>query len=104
MTAWERRGIGAIVVTLLSAGIGVAYFAYLRMAPFPPTSVRIVALIWLARALVGFILGASAMARRVRLSFAFASILLSVPNIILAAIFALAAIMGDNPAPPTSPT
>ena len=100
----EQPGLGALIVTVVAAAVGLGYFVYLNATPFPPVWVRLVPLIWLACALVGLVLGGRVLAGRGRKALALASVVLSVPSIMLAAIFLLAALMGDAPAPPGTAT
>ncbi len=99
MARSERPGMVALAVTVASAALGIAYFAYLNATPFPPTWVRLVALLWLGGALTGLIMGVTAFARQPRLQLALISILLGLPSVVFAAIFGLAALMGDASAP-----
>src|SRR5688572_11505986 len=100
MARSERPGVVALAVTVASAALGIAYFAYLNATPFPQTWVRIAALLWLGGALAGLAMGVAAFARQPRIQLALISILVGLPNVVFAAIFGLAALMGDAPAPP----
>ena len=100
----EQPGLVALVVTVVAAAVGLGYFVYLNATPFPPAWVRIVALIWFVGALGGLVRGGRVLAGRGRKALALTSVVLSVPSIMLAAIFLLAALMGDAPAPPGTPT
>ncbi|MDP9372905.1 MAG: hypothetical protein M3Q65_10745 [Chloroflexota bacterium] len=87
-------GLIALLVALESLAVGVVYYAYLVAVPFPPDWVRIVALIWLAGALAGLLLGLAAILANARRHLGIAALVLSIPSVPLAAIFALAALMG----------
>ena len=101
MVEREQPGLVALVVTVASVAVGIAYFVYLNATPFPPVWVRIVALIWFVCALGGLVLGVRVLSGRGRNALAVISVVLSVPSIMLAATFLLAALMGDAP-PATS--
>jgi predicted secreted protein len=88
------KGLAAILTTLLSALLGGAYYTYLVMVPFPPDLVRIVPLVWLAAAFVGLMLGIEAIRTGSRKYLGVASVALNIPNVLLAAIFAMAALTG----------
>lgn len=85
----------AAVATVASAAVGIGYRAYLVATPFPPAWVRGVALLWFVGALGGVCLGLIAAVRRRPVPLALASLLLGLPNVAFAAIFLMAALMGD---------
>lgn len=84
----------ATLVTLGAAMLGTLYYAYLVAVPFPPDIARVVPFIWLGGAFSGLILGAQAIRANSRRYLAVASVVLSLPNILLAAIFSMAATFG----------
>ena len=87
--------IRALLVVVGSALVGALYFAYLRSEPFPPNIVRAVPLVWMAGCAMGWILVAAALRFDTRKRPAVAAVTLNVPNTLFAAIFLLAAVMGD---------
>ncbi len=87
-------GLIALLVAVASLALGGIYYAYLVAVPSPPDWVRIVALIWLAGALAGLLLGLAAILANARRHLGIAALVLSIPSVPLAAIFALAALMG----------
>lgn len=96
MTPYNRypKGLVALLVTLVSVALGGAYYVYLMYVPFPPDLTRIVPIIWLIGAFTGLILGMVAIRDNSRRYLGSASLILNVPNILLAAIFAFAALVG----------
>ncbi len=105
MTIARRRlwwGLIPIAITLASAALGRAYGAYLDATPFPPDRARLVPVACLITALVGLALSCRALLTRPRGSLATAALLLgaiglllALPNIGYAAVYTLAAAMGD---------
>ena len=85
----------ALPVVIGSAVVGALYFAYLRSEPFPPDVVRVVPLLWLAGCAMGWILVVAALRLDSRKLRTLTALILNVPNTLLAAMFALAAVMGD---------
>ena len=90
------RSVHALWVVVASAALGALYFDYLRGHPFPPDLVRVVPLLWLAGAVAGWIMVVMALRADSRKLAAVAGLLLNVPNTLLAALFTLAALMGDS--------
>jgi hypothetical protein len=88
-------GVRALLVVVGSALVGALYFAYLRSDPFPPDIVRAVPLVWMAGCATGWILVEAALRSDTRKLPAVAAAILNVPNTLFAAMFLLAAIMGD---------
>ncbi len=85
----------ALPITIASSVLGAVYYAYLVAVPFPPDTVRIIPVLWLIVALAGLSFGiALTFSEKDRLR-GVATVVLSVPNIFFAAIFALGALMGD---------
>ncbi len=89
-----RDGGLALLVTMASLVVGVAYVAYLKATPFPPDPVRVVPFVWLVGALAGLTLGLMALVTGPRRFLGAVSALLSLPNIGVAAVYALGALMG----------
>ncbi len=88
------KGLIAILLTVMSLVLGGAYYAYLVAVAFPPDLVRVVPFIWLAGAFAGLIMGLKAIHANSHRYLGIASLALNVPNIVFAAIFAFAALMG----------
>jgi hypothetical protein len=77
-----------------SIAIGASYFAYLNATSFPPDLARLIPLVWLAVAVAGISLGITAIRARRQVYLGVAGILLGLPSVAFAAIFAMAAAMG----------
>jgi hypothetical protein len=92
--------VRALSVVVGSAALGGAYYAYLVAVPFPPDVVRVVPLLWLAGSVAGWILVVQALRLDTRKLAAIVGLILNVPNTLFAAIFLLAALMGDSRAHP----
>ena len=92
----RSESVRALAIVAGSATLGGTYFAYLSAAPFPPDAVRVVPLLWLAGALAGWIFVVRALRLDPRRLAAVVGMILNVPNTMLAAIFSLAALMGDS--------
>ena len=90
----SSRGRIALLVTLASLALGGVYYAYLVAVPFPPGAARIIPFTWLAGALAGLILALGATRADVHRPLGVASVVLGVPSLVLATIFAFAALMG----------
>lgn len=88
------RGRIALLVTLASLALGGAYYAYLVAVPFPPGAARIIPFIWLAGALAGLALALRATHADAHRLLGVACVVLGVPSLVLATIFAFAALMG----------
>lgn len=86
------RSLAVVVGSML---VGALYFDYLRSEPFPPDIVRAVPFVWLAGCAMGWILAVAALRSETRKLPAVAGIILNVPNTLFAAMFSLAAVMGD---------
>ena len=87
--------VRALSVVVGSAALGGAYRAYLLATPFPPDVVRVVPLLWLTGSVVGWILVVQALRLDTRKLAATVGLMLNVPNTLFAAIYSLAALMGD---------
>jgi hypothetical protein len=85
----------ALLVALVSAVVGAAYFAYLNATPFPPDAARLVPFLWLATAALGISLGIAALRARQSSFLGVGAILTGIASGAFAAIFSLAAVMGD---------
>lgn len=81
-----------LLTALMAAGCGMEYYVYLSAVDFPLGAARAVPFLWLALAVMSLVL-ATRVARKSYLSYAV--IALSIPSIVLAAVFATAAIFGD---------
>jgi hypothetical protein len=89
------NGMRALLLVLGSAVLGAVYFSYLKAEPFPPDIVRIVPIVWLAGAVVGGRLAARALRSNDNRVAAGLALALSIPNSVFAALFSMAALMGD---------
>ena len=89
-----RGGEVALLATVASVLVGVAYFNYLKATPFPPNWVRVIPCIWLIGAVAGLLRGLAASTAGPRRILGGISALLSLPNVGFAAIYAFAALMG----------
>ena len=88
-------GMRALLLVVGAAVFGAAYVLYLKTEPFPSDIVRIIPFAWLAGSIVGATLATRALrsgGNRPAAGLAFA---LSMPNTALAALYAMAALMGD---------
>ena len=84
-----------LLLVLASGAIGVAYFSYLTAVPFPPGIVRLVPLVWFAACVAGWVWSLRALRGADGRSLLIVALALNVPSTVLAAIFLLAAVMGD---------
>ena len=89
-----RDGGLALLVTIASLVVGVAYVAYLKAESFPPDAVWVIPFVWLVGALAGLTLGLMALVTGPRRLLGGVSALLSVPNVGVAAVYALGALIG----------
>ncbi len=89
------NGSGALLVVLGSSAGGAAYFSYLTAVPFPPGAARLVPLAWFAGCVVGWVWSVRALRTRDGRALPSVALALNAPNTIFAAIFLLAAMMGD---------
>jgi hypothetical protein len=88
-------GVSAFLLTLGSGLVGGIYFSYLRAEPFPPDIVRVVPITWFIAAVLGGVLATRNFGNRGNKFVAGLAVALSVPNAVLAAVFSMAALMGD---------
>ena len=95
MWSLARDHSARALLVVVGSAVGALYFAYLRSEPFPPDSVRVVPLLWLASCAMGWLLVVTALRFDTRKLRALAALILNVPNTLLAGIFSLAAVMGD---------
>ena len=86
---------GRALLVVLSSSAGAAYFSYLTAVPFPPGIVRLVPLAWFAACVAGWVWSIRALRAGDGRSLPIVALALNVPNTMFAAIFLLAAIMGD---------
>lgn len=91
------NGVVALRVTLASLMVGSGWIVFLNWfaEPFHPDVLRNVPWIWLMLAFAGLILGIQAVLANQRRGSGFLVVILSIPNIPLAAAFSLAAAMAD---------
>jgi hypothetical protein len=82
-------------VVVGSALVGALYNTYLDSEPFPPDIVRVVPVLWLAGCATGWVLALASLRVSNSKRPALAALFLNVPNTLFAAIYSLAAIMGD---------
>ncbi len=85
----------ALLVVLASSAVGAAYFSYLTAVPFPPGIARLVPIVWFAACIAGWVWSIRALRAGVGRSLPFVALALNGPNTMFAAIFLLAAMMGD---------
>ena len=85
----------ALLLVLGSAVLGAVYFSYIHTQPFPPDIVRLVPIVWLAAAVVGGVLAARALRSNDNSLAAGLALVLNIPNAVFAAVFSMAAHMGD---------
>ncbi len=90
-----HQGLRALVTVIGSAALGAAYVTYITAVAFPPDGVRVVPLLWLGTACVAWFLVRHAFRADAAKLLGIASGVLNVPNTLLAAVFSLAALMGD---------
>ena len=93
--AQSPNGARAIVVTVASALVGAGYYGYLVGVDFPPAAVRFIPVAWLALALLAARFALAAVQTDARRALGVAAALLAVPNVGLAVLFTLAALLGD---------
>ena len=89
------NGMRALVLVMGSAVLGAMYFSYLNAEPFPPDIVRLVPIAWLVGALLGGVLAARALRSNSNRVAAGLALALNIPNAVFAALFSMAALMGD---------
>ena len=89
------NGLRALLVVLASSAVGAACFSYLTAVPFPPGTVRFVPLAWFAACVAGWVWSIQALRAGDGRSLSIAALALNVPSTMFAAIFLLAAMMGD---------
>jgi hypothetical protein len=89
------NGMRALLLVLGSAVLGAVYFSYIHSEPFPPDIVRLVPIVWLACALVGGVRAGRALRSNNNRVAAGLALALNIPNSVFAAIFSMAALMGD---------
>ena len=89
------KGLGALLVVLASSAVGAVYFLYLKTVPFPPDIARLVPLAWFAACAAGWAWSIRALRAGDGRFLPSVALVLNVPNTLLAAIFSLAAVMGD---------
>ena len=85
----------AVTITALSALAGMAYYVYLKNVPFPPDLARIVPLAWLVGAIIGLRWGLRAFRADMTRPVGFVIIAVGLLSVLLAAVFSMAALMGD---------
>ncbi len=94
----DRRmsdGMRALFLVVGSVVSGVTYFQYLSAEPFPPNIVRLVPIAWLTGSVLGARLAVRALRGDRNRMAAGLALILSVPSTVLAAVFTMAALMGD---------
>ena len=80
---------------IVSIALGIAYVVYLNSVDFPPAVARLLPFLWLATAVVGWVLSMRAVRTEAYHPLAFISLALNVPNTAFGGMFAFAALMGD---------
>ncbi|MBM4195168.1 MAG: hypothetical protein FJ202_12435 [Gemmatimonadetes bacterium] len=88
-------GARALLLTIASGLVGGLYFSYLTAEPFPPDIVRLVPIAWFVAAVLGGALATRSVGGPGNKVIAWLAVALSVPNALFAAVFSLAALMGD---------
>ena len=88
-------GTRALLLVVSSAVVGAIYFQYLTAEPFPPDIVRIVPIAWLVGSLLGGALATRALRTGGNRLAAGLALALDIPSSVFAAVFSLAALMGD---------
>lgn len=88
-------GTRALLLVAGSAATGAVYVLYLTVEPFPPDVVRLVPEVWLAGSLLGGALAARALTTTGDRLAAGLALVLDVPSALFAAMFSMAALMGD---------
>ena len=89
------NGMRALLLVMGSAVLGAVYFAYLNAEPFPPDIVRLVPIAWFVGAVLGGVLAARAFRSNSNKVAAGLALALNIPNSVFAALFSMAALMGD---------
>lgn len=89
------NGSRAWLSVLASSVVGAAYVSYLTAVPFPPEIVRLVPLAWCGACAAGWVWSIRAIRTGDGRSLSIVALALNVPNTMFAAIFLLAAMMGD---------
>ena len=89
------NGGRALLVVLASSVVGAAYFSYLTAVPFPPAIARLVPPAWFAACVAGWAWAIRALRTGERKPLPIVALALNLPNTMVAAIFLLAAMMGD---------
>lgn len=91
----QPKGLVAVAVTMISAMVGAGYYAYLVGHPFPPDVARLVPAFWLLGVAIGFALAVDAIRASSGRHLGIVGLILNIPNAWFAAMFALAALLGD---------
>ena len=89
------KGAVALLMGVAASAVGVAYFAYLNAVPFPPDAVRLVPLAWLAACVAVYVRARQAWRMSDGRLAAGVALALNIPSSLFAALFSLAALMGD---------
>jgi len=89
------NGMRALLLVVSSAVVGATYFLYLSVEPFPPDIVRLVPIAWLVGSVLGGVRAARALRNNSNRLAAGLALVLDVPSAVFAAVFSMAALMGD---------
>ena len=89
------NGSHAMLVVLAASAVGAAYFSYLTAVPFPPGIARLVPLVWFAACVTGWVWSIRALRAGDGRSLPIVALALNIPSTMFAAIFLLAALIGD---------
>ena len=89
------KGLIALLVVASFDLLGAVYFRHLQTTPFPHDIVRLIPAIWLAGILSGGVLAARALRGDTNRVPAGLALVLAVPSVVIALVFAFAALMGD---------
>lgn len=92
-----RRSGGslALALSVLSVAIGLGYYRYLVATSFPPDWVRIIPFLWLAVCCLALALAVRTVKHDRRAGYAWLALVLDIPSGLFAAVFAMAALLGD---------
>lgn len=88
-------GTRALLLVVSSAAVGAVYFLYLIAEPVPLDIVRLVPVVWLVGSLLGGALAARALRTNGNRLAAGLALALDIPSSLFAAVFSMAALMGD---------
>ena len=88
-------GARALLLAMSSAVVGGAYAFYLRTTEFPPDIARVVPILWLAGAVLAGVWAVRALGTHRNRLAAGLALVLAATSAVFAAVFLMAALMGD---------